>query len=211
MQIGIPWLLLSAAVLTGCGGKHVTTATAPDIDRFRIEPVLLVPFQFPAGIPEGLRNKKIEAGGAVFLDARLKENLLGMEVEIIPFSGDREDIENPEKPSEALSAEAVRLGRAFKTPAVLFGTVSAFVDRVGSPAGVQSPASVDFSLVLIETENGLVLWKTRFHETQKALFDDLFEIRSFWKRRGRWVTAEELAEFGLEEILRKSPWPGGTH
>jgi hypothetical protein len=35
--------------------------------------------------------------------------------------------------------------------------------------------------------------------------EDLFQFSSFYRGKGRWVTAEELTEEGLEQVLKTFP------
>ena len=60
-------------------------------------------------------------------------------------------------------------------------------------------------LVLIRVEDGRVLWKKNFQETQQPLSDDLFKLESFLERGGKWVTAEELAQSGLKNVFKSFP------
>jgi hypothetical protein len=46
-----------------------------------------------------------------------------------------------------------------------------------------------------------VLWKARFDKTQISLSENLFDIQTFFKAKGRWMTAAEMAEIGLEEMV----------
>jgi len=40
-----------------------------------------------------------------------------------------------------------------------------------------------------------------FDEEQQALTQNLFDIGKFFKRGGRWITAEKLSEEGIEKGL----------
>ncbi len=92
-------------------------------------------------------------------------------------------------------------GRKLEADAVLAGHIYRYQNRVGGDFSVESPASVAFDLHLLRVSDGRVLWTGVFDETQKVLTDDLFELPSFLERDGRWVTADQMAEAGLEEVL----------
>ena len=64
-----------------------------------------------------------------------------------------------------------------------------------------------FDLDLIRVADGAVIWGGSFDETQRSLFEDLFKLDQFLKRKGGWVTAEELGVLGLESLVEKLPKP----
>jgi hypothetical protein len=100
---------------------------------------------------------------------------------------------------------ATQLGRELNVDFVLLGYLFRFEERIGSALGVEKPASVGYDLHLLRIKDGVEVWKGRFDETQKPLTDDLLKIGSFFRRRAQWLTAEELASVGMDEILKKLP------
>ncbi|MDL1963800.1 MAG: hypothetical protein LWW98_05580 [Deltaproteobacteria bacterium] len=99
----------------------------------------------------------------------------------------------------------VKIGRALYADAVLVGHVYQFKDRVGTRYSVDSSASVAFDIHLIDVSNGSMLWVGHFDETQRSLFENFFKIGTFLRRKGSWITAEEMAVSGLEDVLRTFP------
>ncbi len=60
-----------------------------------------------------------------------------------------------------------------------------------------------FSLVLIRVRDGAVVWSKSFDETQAPLTANLFKA-GFYRRSGmRWVTADELLSYGLEQAVKE--------
>jgi len=53
----------------------------------------------------------------------------------------------------------------------------------------------------------VIVWKGSYDRTQSTLMEDLLQIASFYREGGRWVTAEELTEEGVEEIIKSFPTP----
>ena len=96
-----------------------------------------------------------------------------------------------------------QIGQAFSADAVLVGYLYRWKERVGSEHAVDQPASIAFELSLIRPEDGAILWREKFDKTQKALSENLLEWGTFIKGRGRWMTAEKLAELGLENMLSR--------
>lgn len=90
---------------------------------------------------------------------------------------------------------------------VLAGYIYRFKQRLGTSYAVESPASVAFCIHLFSLSEGRMLWSGHIDETQHALSENLFEIGSFFKRGASWVTMEEMAVDGLEEILKTFPKP----
>jgi TolB-like protein len=99
----------------------------------------------------------------------------------------------------------VKIGRALYADAVLVGHVYRFKDRVGTRYSVDSPASVAFDIHLIDVSKGSMLWVGHFDETQRTLSENLFKIGTFLRRKGSWITAEEMAVSGLEDALQTFP------
>jgi hypothetical protein len=99
----------------------------------------------------------------------------------------------------------LKTGRSLDADAVLLGYVYRFRTREGTSYAVGSPASVAFDLDLVGIKERRVIWHGRFNETQQPLTEDLFQIKRFFKRRGRWISAWDMAEFGLEEVLQTFP------
>ncbi len=100
---------------------------------------------------------------------------------------------------------AVPLGRELRADFVMICHLFRFEQRVGSSIGVEKPASVAFDMHLFRTKDGKQVWDGSFDETQKALFDNLLQIGTFFKEGAKWVTAEELAAVGMDRMLKKLP------
>ncbi len=93
--------------------------------------------------------------------------------------------------------------RDLQVDAVLYGKLYRFRERIGNEYSVKSPASVAFSLILVRAKDGAVLWRYSFDQTQQSLTENLLNWR-FYKEKGmRWVTARELAAYGMEEAIKE--------
>ncbi|HWP56321.1 MAG TPA: hypothetical protein VNL14_00375 [Candidatus Acidoferrales bacterium] len=101
------------------------------------------------------------------------------------------------------TAQARRIGELVYADAVVVGRVLRFRQRVGEDLGVQSPASVDFVLELVDVKRGDVVWRAEYQETQKALSENLLGLGDFTRRGGKWVRAEDLARDGAEKAVRQ--------
>ena len=101
---------------------------------------------------------------------------------------------------------AVMLGRELKADHVVVGTVWRYRERTGTPRASSSPASVAFVVYTINSADGKRLWKKPYFETQKPLSENIFEVRTFFKRGVRWLSVDELARYGVQEIVDQFPY-----
>jgi hypothetical protein len=99
----------------------------------------------------------------------------------------------------------VRIGETLSAEGVLGGHVFRWREREGTDYAASRPASVAFDLYLMSAGDGVILWKARFDKTQISLSENLLDIQTFVKAKGRWMTAGELAEIGLTEVVDAFP------
>ncbi|MDX9746376.1 MAG: hypothetical protein WCX84_01780 [Syntrophales bacterium] len=98
-----------------------------------------------------------------------------------------------------------QLGKALKVDAIVVGYVYRYMERVGTSYAVEKPASVAFEIHLIDVKAGIRTWRATFDKTQRSLMENLFNFRFFVKDRGRWITARELAEEGIDQVMQNFP------
>lgn len=99
-----------------------------------------------------------------------------------------------------------KIGKSFTAHAVLVGYLYRWQERDGTEYSAKQPASVAFDLYLIQSETGDIFWKGSFDKTQKSLMENLFDFSFFFKGKGKWMTARQLAELGLSEMIdQKNP------
>jgi len=100
---------------------------------------------------------------------------------------------------------AIQLGKSLSVDFIFVGFLFRFEQRVGSSIGVDKPASVGFDVHLIRLRDGKMVWTGKFDETQRPLSENLLKMGSFVRRKGRWLTAEELSSVGMDEMLTRLP------
>jgi len=98
-----------------------------------------------------------------------------------------------------------KVGSELGAEGVVSGTVYRFRERKGVAYAVDQPASVAFEIHLLRVSDGALVWKGSFDRTQTSLMEDLLQAPSFYRGGGRWVTAEELAAEGMEQVLKTFP------
>lgn len=100
-----------------------------------------------------------------------------------------------------------KVGDELEADGIILGYVYRYRERKGYEYSVEKPASVAFEIHLIRVSDGTVVWRGLFDKTQTSLMEDMLQISSFLKERGRWVNAEELTAEGMDEVLREFPGP----
>jgi len=100
---------------------------------------------------------------------------------------------------------AVRMGHELGADHVMVGLNWRFVQRDGGALTADSPASVAFSVYLVNVASKELVWAGHFDKTQQALSDNLLSASLFFKTGVKWLTAEELAEFGVGKALDDVP------
>jgi hypothetical protein len=106
--------------------------------------------------------------------------------------------ENPELGYVKLAME---VGKNLNSDSVLIGNISTFREREGGELGTSAPASVAFGVQLINPNTGERLWEAYYAETQETLLQNVTKIGKFFKRKGKWVAANQLAKEGVIEVV----------
>ena len=97
---------------------------------------------------------------------------------------------------------AAALAKQLKADASLIGQVLMYQERVGGRFGASPPATVGFEAKVIAAD-GHVLWVGNYYERQRPMIED---VMGFIQRHGVFVTAEELAAYGVEHLLLEFPF-----
>lgn len=100
---------------------------------------------------------------------------------------------------------AEKLGRLLDADIVVIGTVWRYRDRKEPVAQPQDAASVAFAVYFIEARTGRMLWRGLYDATQQDLFKDLFQAKKQIKMGLKWLSADELAAHGVQEVFSKFP------
>ncbi|PLX49469.1 MAG: hypothetical protein C0613_07585 [Desulfobulbaceae bacterium] len=123
--------------------------------------------------------------------------------QVVPRARVRQAFDEVDKePSETPRHIAIRVGRHLGIDHVMVGVVWRYRERQGSAMGASEPASVAFSLFLVEVADGRLVWQNSFDKTQTALSENLFDAPMFFKKGMKWLSAEELAGYGVEKSLK---------
>lgn len=221
-------------IAAGCSGWKVATASSDELPRYTIRSIALVPFAAITtpqvrdqgdvffSTPESIRradgSMAVPSGvqqpprQATAIPARAPELITQMfwkrlqsreGIRVLPLG----DSAKASAAEEALSTAkpevaAASVARKLKADAALMGFVSMYQERVGSRLGADPAASVGFDVKVVAAD-GRVLWVGQYYERQRPMTEDFV---GFIKRSGMFVTAEELAEYGVDEMLKEFPF-----
>lgn len=97
-----------------------------------------------------------------------------------------------------LAAFAARSG----TDYLLVPQVIDWHEREGSRAGVTRPAHVRVEFFLVSAKHGTVANRSVYEVEQTGLADNLLNMGDFFRRKGGWVTATELADEGIRKAIK---------
>ena len=235
-------LTLTVFVLTlvGCSGSKVTTKTSAELPRYQIRTLALVPFTtlatpqvrdvadqvfstppevsrsdmaiaVPPNTPQPLRQTVTVPTGAGDIVTQLLWSRLKARQGITMLSPGEAAIalasQTPAQHS-ASQSPATMVAKRLKTDASLIGQVLVYQERVGGRFGASPAATVGFEAKVIAAD-GQVLWEGNYYEKQRPMNED---VVGFIQRRGMFVTAEELAAYGVEHMLQEFPFgTAGEH
>jgi hypothetical protein len=216
-RVGLVLLGLLLLIASGCSTTGVKTVRVGSVAG--INSILVLPFDDLAKIygEAGLIKCPLcdyyfEAGpvppNAVdWLSERLVGILGQHSTAVLITHGRSFDQSKPASSTGMLTERKLvaQAGRSVKTDAVLTGYIYRYEERVGTPYAASRPASVAFSLHLIRSADGADIWFGYVDETQQTLSENLFNVTAFWQRKGRWVSANEMAGDGLIKLLDKFP------
>jgi hypothetical protein len=198
-----------------CASAEVTNPDAAA--ELKSKTIAVAPFRSSAEPDSGRDSARCPVSGAIFRtciippgserileDLFVKKTVLYTDV-TWKISGKGRSALSPESFNMWTVTSLQKVGRDMNAEAVISGHVFCFRERVGYPLSVEKPASVAFGVFLVRTSDGAILWKGIFSRTQQSLFENLLQAKSFIKGGGKWLTSEELADLGLDDILKDFP------
>ena len=189
-------LVLAGAVALGCVGT-VVQQSYPALDSLR------APIQRIAVAPL-LARPEAAAGSAPLVARYLVAALAARGFEVVPPE-EVGRVSGALPPASGLPELAARLNRELGVDALLVGEITRWVEREGSAAGSQRPASVGLLVNLYGAPDAHHLWRGEFNRTQQAGFENVLLTPRYPGRGARWLTAEEFAQFGASELAAALP------
>lgn len=97
----------------------------------------------------------------------------------------------------------VGVGKCMKVDYLVIPQLLYWQEREGSDWGVDRPAGVVMDLYILDVNNEALLARRHYDETQRPLSNDLGNAGRHFERGGTWLTAPELARYGLDTMLQE--------
>jgi hypothetical protein len=99
-----------------------------------------------------------------------------------------------------------KVGKGLGANLMAVGSVWRYRERKGGARAAAYPSSVAFALHLVDVGSGNILWSRSFAQTQRSLSENILDARAFFERGAKWLTADELALYGVKELLKEFPY-----
>ena len=219
-RAGLPLILGLVLALSGCGPRYFQAIVLPDTTEYRLKRIAVFPFESAPAVTASTAPSGEEhlAAQRVKVEPEAQEVITDIFMEKLKKAGkflliSREDVatvmDRMGLKMEGLPPRDIvlKLAQSLRVDAVLMGSVFAYTERRGGPWAVDRPATVGFTASLISIHNGQTLWTGNYFERQQSLTENIALLPLFWKRHGRWLTARELAEYGVEQAIKTWPAP----
>ena len=227
-------LTVLALVIAGCSGSKVTTKSSAELPRYQIRTIALVPFTTLAtpqvrdvidqtfSVPPGARRSDMAIAVPPNTEQPLRQTVIvptgaGDIVTQLLWSRLRTrqgvTVLSPSEAANVLASPAtsqpsagqlpaVTVAKQLKADASLIGQVLVYQERVGGRFGASPPATVGFEAKIVAAD-GQVLCEGNYYERQRPMTEDFM---GFIQRHGVFVTAEELAIYGVDHMLLEFPF-----
>jgi len=218
-------VLLTIAVvilfLSGCFPRQGTKQTLQNEDAFVLRKIAIIPFQNLIPDDSSVTSVRCPICGAFYSTSPYTGNpekiiemiflkkfmIVNKKIDLVSVDRARGAYTRiragsfKEKPNEVLK----RVGEELDVDGVVAGHVYRYRERKGYEYGVEQPASVAFDIHLLRVKDGKFVWKGVFDKTQTSLMENVLDVVSFIKGHGKWLTAEQLAEAGIDNVVKTFP------
>jgi hypothetical protein len=218
-----------------CSGSKVTTQISSELPRYQIRTIALMPFTSLAtpqvreaadmylSTPQSVKRSDISLGVPPSVEPQLQQtatvpahaaekvtqifwtrlkNRPGVVV-LSPTEAAKATLQPGEETENATpERQAANLAAKLKADAALMGQVMVYQERSGGRLGANPPATVGFEVKAI-AQDGQVLWVGHYYERQKPMTQDFL---GFVQHGGVFVTAQELAQYGADQVLKTFPF-----
>lgn len=202
--------LLSLLVLTGgCNRKPASTADVPRSLSHQYK-IAVAPFTQPRDISQLIMGQLPQPQALAARDVLIAQD---RQLRDVLYTTTKRSYDFLPRPlpdlkrfhtSERPQALPLWVEYARKTSAdILFiPQVLTWRDRQGSAAGVTEPAHVRLEFFLLNIKEGNIIGHSVYEVEQQGLTENLLNVGDFFKRQGKWVTAEELAREAMIKAVK---------
>jgi hypothetical protein len=194
-------------LLSACGTKQpLPTDEERQEAHAKVPCIIVLPVETRVNTDYSMtyNNAAVLENGADFMDSVIKEELVGKN-NVRVLSNRQLTALIPRDSGSQLNL-IKNVGSELKCDAVLMTQLVDYRQRVGGSYGADSPASATFTMRLISTRDGHVIWQSMFKETQQSLMSNLMSFDKAESRGFKWITVEELIRQGLNEKIEECPY-----
>lgn len=203
------YILILAMVLpiVSCSTKRILpTEKERQNARMKTPCILVLPVKTVVNQDKNVNYQKAAEleKGAEFMDTVIREEMVGRSHVRTLSARQLETL----LPTAAGSQQEIArvVGSELKCDAVFFTVLNRYQQRVGGEYGADSPASTAFTMQLIDSRDGRLLWSITFDETQEFLTSNLWSFGKAYERGFKWITVEQLVRQAIHEKLEECPY-----
>jgi hypothetical protein len=204
-----PTLVLGCLLSLSCASALREARVYPALEEkhFELHKVAVAPFQAGHPLVRAQDRQPVDPADAALVSKQVAEAVRARGIEVIAPEDMRTAADPAAGPMDTLdTARLVSVaGQQFGADAVLVGTVLRWRSRVGENLGASRPAGVGFEVTLLRTPDGAKLWSAVFDETQQPITDNFFNVFRYPGGGTRWLTAEELSQWGATAVAEAMP------
>lgn len=196
----------SVLLLSSCATQQENPEKNAERTVTKIACLAVLPTEVPVDADQRLSSSESEdlKRGAHYIDSVLADELKSAAGVRFLTSSQEEGL-FPDMSGTRL--DMIReIGQKLKCEAVLITVVSRYHQREGGDYAADNPASAAFSMQLMRTSDGEVLWRGNFDETQESLLSNLFSFGKAQNRGFKWVSVEDLVRQGIHDRLDSCPY-----
>ena len=196
----------AALLFSSCAGTQDSTGRQTDKDIKKLTCLIVLPTETPVDTDRKMSFAEASTlrKGALFIDGVIAEELKNFKGARLLSASQVERFASERSGNRLGMIKAI--GRELKCDMVLLTMVNRFHQREGGEFAAENPASAAFSMDLVRVDDGQVMWKGGFDETQESLLSNLLSFGRAESRGFKWVTVEELARQGIHERLSTCPY-----
>lgn len=209
ISFGLSLLIIGVLTLScGCTRRHAEPAVSPVPATLKLA---VVPFTQPRSTHDLILGQLPENQGYIpsdtlrMLDAQLRQALRDVKRTCIWLQA-----QAPAKTGEFHESGTPQglamwcdYARQHQLDVLLVPQILNWHQRQGSAAGVTESAHIRAEFYLIDPQQGRVLRRSIFEEKQQGLAENFLRAGDFFKRKGRWVTAEELGQEAIDKAIKE--------
>ena len=196
-----------ATLLSACGLKQtLPTEQERQEAQVKVPCIIVLPVETTVNkdVSMSYSSAAVLESGAEFMDSVLAEELVGRKNVRVLSERQLTSLIPSDSASQLTLIRTI--GSELKCGAVLITSLSDYQQRQGGSYGAESPASVAFTMKLINTRDGRVIWQSMFKETQQSLMSNLLSFSKAESRGFKWITVENLVRQGIVEKIEECPY-----